>query len=286
MPLSYAAVAKAANGGKFNGSNVNEEKLRLRACYGKIQAQIMAEIVKIAPLAEAERHSIYPLLKLPFTLRLRILGYAIDPVTTAFFLPDGNGRKGSALPLSELACHTDERFRLESLMVTIEKSTIEIHSGPANEGMQKWFAQVNFSALGGDTTYKTGFDAVKSLRFPFFSRFPHRKLPANAKNQDINLMLRCKNLATLRISWVDEELTYFYNMDGFLPKPVEQIRREYRLDDMLKVKNLKHLHLASRVTNQVYEASGHVGYRQVEALKKWFDEEFGKRGLKVKVTIS
>lgn len=214
------------------------------------------------------------------------MNYAIKPVTTAFFLPGGKGKKGSSLPLDPLACHTDERFRLESLIVTIEKSTIEIHSGPANEGVQQRLESVDFTPISGDTSYKTGFDAVKSLRFPDFSRFPHHRLPADAKNQDIALKLRCKNLTTLPITWVDEEVTYFAPMPGYQPKDIDVIRRQSHLDDMLKIKGLKHLHLAARTTNQVYEEPGHVGFNAVIALQKWVEGAYVNRGIEVSVTVN
>lgn len=246
----------------------------------------MEAMKKIAPLGEAERIRMYPLLRIgDFNIRTKILDLVIEPVTQPFFLKSANGKKGTELPISPLAKQHNERFRLEAIYVTLNKSTIEIHSGPANAGVQQWLAGMDFTALGGDTSYKTGFDAVKSLKFPFFSRFPHRKLPKNAKNEDIVLMQRCKNLRSVHITLVDAELTYFYNMDGYLPKALEQMRREYRLDEMLKLKKLERLHLASKLSMYVYEDSGHVGFRQVEKLKEWFDVEFAKRGIKIAVTI-
>lgn len=288
MTESWAAVAKAANSGKvsiplvvtpvsptnssqYDGVNVNAEKAMLEHRSEEVLEEIMAVIKGIAPLAEAERIRLYPLLRLPaFKMRTKILDLAIEPITTLFFLKSTNGKKGTGLPLSPLAKHPNERFRLDALYVTLNKSTIEIHSGPANKSVQQWLASINFKAIEGDTNYKTGLDAVKSLRFPFFSRFPHTTLPPKAKNEDIVLMQRCKNLHTVSITFVDGEVSDFHNLDGYLPKPLEQIHAEYRLDEMFKLKNLKHLRLASRTTMRVYDEGGPVGYEQAQKLGQWF----------------
>ena len=283
MSLSYAAVCKNANDGKFDGKNLNEEHRRMKDRFNKVLNDIGAAILEI-------EKSQNPLIayNVPFEVRLLILNFAIDPITTPFFLKGhtGKSKQTTCLPLGPLTTHPSLRMRLEALLITIEKTTIEIHSGPANQAVQAWLASIDFTRLRGDSSYRSGFDVVKALRFPFFSRFPHRSLPSSAKNEDIQLIRCCKNLSSVRLTFVDEELTYFYNMDGWLAKPVEQIREEYRLDDILGCGKLKHLHLANKITYQVYEASGHVGERVVGRLREWLEGAFRGRGMEVVVTVS
>ena len=55
------------------------------------------------------------------------------------------------------------------------------------------------------------FDAVKSLRFPYFSRFPHKRLADDIPNNDVELTCRSQNLRVLDITFVDEELVSGFN---------------------------------------------------------------------------
>lgn len=109
-----------------------------------------------------------------------------------------------------------------------------------------------------NTSYNLGYECIREMRVPFFSRFPHKTLPKDAFNNDVLLMRACKNLTFVTTSWVGKEVTYFCNRDRYIAQPIEQIVKEYRLDGMLDLRKLKFLHLDSEDTDRVYEISGDV----------------------------
>ena len=259
--------------------------------FDPIIAQVKSEIDKVAPLADKTRRAkakkSNPFCILPFHIRLQIFDLAIEPIHSALFMFNRRTGHVSRFPVPAIARAFDDQVGLESLMVLLEKSTIEIHSGPGQMKLRSFLQNVDFNeATPKDTSYNLGHDCIKAMRFSFFSRFPHKNLPANAFNKDIGLMLSCKNLTIVTTTWVDEDLTYFYSMDGYLPKTIERLREQYRLDGMLGLKKLKHLHLGLEVTDRVYDESGYIGYKQICALKVWLDGEFAKRGRKVMVTTT
>ena len=212
------------------------------ARFDKLLAEIEAKMIKLAPYAEAEQQEFikraekdmqrrekaktkgkFLLMDLPSELRINIINLAIKPIKTAVFLKARNGRKPTPIPLPPIVRTRDKRLRLASLMVTIEKTTLEIHIGPANTAVQEWLSHIDFTKLEGDTSYETGFDAVNALHFPYFSRFPYKQLDKAAPNNDIVMMTNCKNLRNLSISFVDEELTNRYN-DIVAAKSMKQLR--------------------------------------------------------------
>jgi len=88
-------------------------------------------------------------------------------------------------------------------------------------------------------------------------------------------MLKCKDLRHVSLSWVYSEL-----IDAIgLPKSVATLRANYRLDGMLDLKSLKTLRLKWPMSpsNAATEA--------IHALGQWFADEYGKRGMDMKVTF-
>ena len=165
----------------------------------------------------------------------------------------------------------DRQLRLEAIHVTIELATLEIHSGPANAKLQKWLSSIDFQG-SGNTRLSKGFEAVKSLLFPYFSRFPHY-LPNITTNNDFGLMKLCTNLRSVEVQWVDSELC---GNEG--PKPVDQLRNEYRLDGMLDLAKLETLTLDG-------PGEGSTGHLALQELVGGFENEYEKKGRTTKVIL-
>lgn len=274
----------------------------------RVQSQIRVELEKVAPLAAAEReswveaqkerkvilreqitkkkHAKCLLLALPWPLILRILDFAVDRLSSAVYLQGRNGRKATGFPLPSIAHVGSKRLRHAAIITFLEKSCVEIHSDVANQKVGRFLQNIVFAdsaaKTSGETNYTFGFDAIKILNFPFFSKFPHESLGPSAFNQDIMLARMCKNLTLLSITWADTEVAYQVQGDMF-PHPIEKLRRQYRLDGLFHLKKLELLLLRTKTTNWVYELGGHIGHRQVSALKEWFEDEFEKRGMKLDV---
>jgi hypothetical protein len=136
----------------------------------------------------------------------------------------------------------DKQLLQESIMITIEASTFSIHSGPGNRKFNEWLGSTDLSMVSAN--YKNGHDAITNLDFPYFSRFPHQR-PHIVLNRDLEMMVACKNLTKVSMTWVGEELV---NVDGdnFDAKPVVQLCQEYRLDRLLKCDKLKTNRLVGR----------------------------------------
>ena len=164
-------------------------------------------------------------MELPYELRHMILSYICGSRTMRVFLNGNYYSPPTTVPLPAIAKVDDPKLSAEATLVSIKQATIEIHSGPGNAKFQQWLSSIDFSA-SGETSLQSGFDAVHSLSFLYFSRYPHRFLPAHALNNDIQLMTKCRNLRTTTLSFVQVDL---------LLKPVPQLRREYRLDSMLSM---------------------------------------------------
>ena len=223
---------------------------------------------------------------LHYTIRLKVLDLAIDPIPTALFLSSRRTGRVFKFPVPAIAKAFNLQNRNECLLVLLEKSTLEIHSGPGLMRTMGFLQSIDFNeAPRKETSYNLGFDCVRSLRFPYFSRFPHHSLPAGAFNKDIQLMRMCKNLTKVSMTWVDEELLGPGDGNGqrYAPKPLEQLRKEYRLDLMFGLKNLKELHIALKDTERVWSKVGDMGTDQANMLKMWFGQEFFKRGRSVMV---
>lgn len=226
--------------------------------------------------------STFPIMDLPYDIREKILQFdALDYVSQAspslhirVYLPGNYNAAPTAIRLPPLTQAGDRTLRLQSILVTIKLITVEIHSGPGNARLQTWLESLNLDG-SGETRLRTGFDAVHSLYFPYFSRYPFYTLPANAPNNDVQLMRRCANLRKVRLNFAHETLS---NNQGAI-KSVEDFRRDYRLDGMLD--------LPSLVTLTLQNSSLDLnGVPLLMPLKVWFESEFSKKGRSVTVTIS
>lgn len=216
----------------------------------------------------------FQLMALPAELRHRILSNLPEKDFVAVFLPGRYGQVPQGIEIPVIAQAGDRQLRAETIMVTIEQTTWSIHSGPGNTHFQQWLSGVDLTPASKN--YTDGFDAVKSLTLPYFSRFPHARLLATAPNNDVELALKCKNLERLSTLWVDEEL-FKCDQDGHGPKTVPQLRGEYRLDGLLGLTKLKRMYLGYR--------GGAGGQQVIEALAVWFKADFVKRG-KVEMVVT
>ena len=216
----------------------------------------------------------FRLFGLPYEVRHEILGYVADAMSIAVYLPGIGGMPSTAIPLPLVTQVGDRRLRLETILLAIKQTTLEIHSGPANQKLQVWLASLNFSHTG-NTSLCNGFDAVHSLRFPYFSRFPHRILAARSSNNDIDLMRRCANLRSVSLHFVHSELIDYTTG---LAKSVAQLRAEYRFDCMRNLRNLSKLELEG-------PSPGTVGHTVTVALAAWFRWEYALHGKALQVTI-
>jgi len=182
------------------------------------------------------------LLKLPPELRHQVLSYLPKHDIVAVNLPGNHGLPPTKIPLPATAHAGDRLLRQETLIVTIESTTWSIHSWPGNQGFQAWLGGIDLTLAS--KTYATGFDAVKSLMFEFFSRYPHRIKQPQDPNNDIELMLKCGNLEHVTTEWAGEELREYDRVTGtWNYKTVDQLRVDYRLDRMLELRKLKKLEL-------------------------------------------
>lgn len=206
-------------------------------------------------------------MKFPSEVRALILDHTVEQGTTRVFLPRG----ATPIPLPPAARAGDRLLRKETIRTTILKTQIEIHSGPGNAKLQNWLGKLDFTDISN--TMANGFDAVKALKFPYFSRFPHH-LPNINSNNDINLMLKCRNLAYIELNWVQAEVCVYQAPGIISEKSVDQLRREYYLDDMLKLQNLKVIKFSGYPYwpfKELDKASG------IGGLAAWFKQKFAAR---------
>lgn len=218
----------------------------------------------------------FRIMDLPYDIRERILrqdtlefvSRTSPSLCIAVYLPGINGGASTAMRLPPVTQAGDRELRMQSMLVTIKLITFEIHSGPGNAKLQRWLRSINLQA-SGQTHLNTGFDAVHSLYFPYFSYFPYH-LPEITANNDIELARRCANLRTLKVYFSSDNLEDVYGN----PETVACLRESYRLDGMLELKNLKYLalHASSCLT-------------ALKNLKVWFEEEYSQRGQATKVAI-
>jgi len=174
----------------------------------------------------------FQMMELPPEIRRQILSHLIEETFLNVYLRGVySAPTGMILPS---IVYADKTLRAEYLREAIEQTTFSIHSGQGNEHFQKWLASTDLSDV---SSYKNGFGAVKTLHFPYFSRYPWYVLPADAPNNDIELMLRCPNLETVSLFWAGATLTDQNNVG----KIVEQLRTEYRLDRLLQLRGLKRM---------------------------------------------
>ncbi|KAK0893818.1 hypothetical protein LTR91_020321 [Friedmanniomyces endolithicus] len=174
----------------------------------------------------------FQVMEFPPEIRRHIWSHMIEETFLNVYMRGVHGAPtGMILPN---IVYADKTLRAEYLREAIEKTTFSIHSGPGNQHFQKWLASTDLSDV---SSYKNGFGAVKTLHFPYFSRHPWYILPADAPNNDIELMLRCPNLESVSMFWAGATLTDQNNVG----KSVEQLRTEYRLDRLMQLRGLKRM---------------------------------------------
>lgn len=203
----------------------------------------------------------FHIMLLPFTVREQILQHLRPVKIIRVFLPGFNGPRPTPIQLPITAHAGDKTLRLETIRTTLLNSQLEIHSGPANRQLQQWLASLDFSAIS--TNLQDGFDVVRKLSFPYFSRFPHH-LPQITSNQDINLMKKCRHLKQVCIHFVAEEV-----VRSGVEKTADQLVREYYLDQMLGLDELEILEFSGHCTQDT-----EVG---VYATALWFKRQFDQR---------
>lgn len=227
-----------------------------------------------------DRKRIFRFMDLPFDVRHHILTYVCTSATktTRVFL---KGLYGSptTVPLPPIARTANRRVKSEALLVTIKQTTFEIHSGPGNAKFQNWLSSIDLTA-SGETSLKKGFDAVHSLAFPYFSHYPHASLPVKAPNNDLQLMAKCKMLRKVEITFVSNEVYNHYHGVGVSPgpKPLDQLRRQYRLDTIRET--FKHGELRSvviygpRFTITQGDKTIDTSHPSPKELATWLKEEY------------
>ncbi|KAK3075607.1 hypothetical protein LTR53_000945 [Teratosphaeriaceae sp. CCFEE 6253] len=152
--------------------------------------------------------------RLPAELRGLILSFVQVRASHAVFLRGNANGPPSGIIFPPIA-YVSTVMRAQFIALSIETTTYVVHSGPGNAAFQSWLKGTDLTCAS--TTYKNGFDAVKSLTFAYFSRFHHQSMAVSAPNNDFEMMLN-----------------------------VEYLRRQYRLDRMLKLGNLERLVLTKR----------------------------------------
>ncbi|KAK5132861.1 hypothetical protein LTR08_008577 [Meristemomyces frigidus] len=226
-PYSWALVARKGNGEKI----MNHDGVWMLESRHKFLSYIKKRQFK--------------LMSLPSELRHEILKYLPEDTYIGVYLPGHRGMVPTGVELPVTARAGDKLLRQETIMITIEQTTFAIHSGPGNASFQNWLGDVDLRLTS--KTYVTGFDAVKSLAFPYFSRFPHASLAPATPNSDIELMLSCRQVEQVSMVWVAQELVADDAATGQQgPKTVERLRKEYRLDRMLGLRKLRTLTLVRR----------------------------------------
>ncbi|KAM0722201.1 hypothetical protein Q7P37_001642 [Cladosporium fusiforme] len=297
-PLSYAQVCAKANGVEIcqvDGVNMSKElvlviktagsyfvtRQQLRATQGFISACQTKQIKKEkaaknqAEREQADKDKPFRFLDLPFDLRDIILGHIIKSQNIMAFLK--NSSTPLRLPAVAYAGHM--ALRRHCQLVTLKKCTIEIHSGPGNAKLQSWLSKIDFSAI---SNLRTGFDAIRSLKFPYFSRFPYGT-PGINTNNDVQLMLACKNLTTVTLNFHPGEVGRIFmrfhnraerNNSTLYFETAQRIRQNYQLDGILGATELKTLRLDANPWGPLSE------------LASWFTEQFLERGQEVKVEFT
>ncbi|KAK3116979.1 hypothetical protein LTR53_002126 [Teratosphaeriaceae sp. CCFEE 6253] len=211
----------------------------------------------------------FPILALPAELRLIVFGFLIE--STYQLLTTYGGPM--VPPQIARSCRL---FRSEYLKLAIEQTTFSVHSYIANTSFQQWLALINISA---GSSYSDGFDAIKRLDLPFFSRYPYNIFPANHTNSDLELALKCRNLESISLNWVGVELISQTSTGQPVGKSLALLRRQFRLDRMLELRNLTSVKLVKR---QV----GAVELEALERLAEWLRTHVkDKNGKGPEVTI-
>jgi hypothetical protein len=253
--------------------------LALAAKTGKSTHPIVRQQLKATQdfLAErrGERKQRLELMRLPYDIRHLILEHLTDPHNIRVFL-----RRGSIpIRLPEAARAGNIQLRRECLLVALKMCTIEIHSGPSNAALQAWLSRINLTGI--ESSCETGYDAITSLSFPYFSRFPYRDASIT-KNNDIGLALACRNLRHLTLDFHTEELFKILcrhpEAEGEVAtKCALGIRKSYQLDGLLGATKLEKIRFRTCASKRLL-----VGLEEVVA---WMMKGFQERGQKVVIEM-
>lgn len=199
------------------------------------------------------------LMDLPYDVRHLILEHHTEAQTLKVFM---KGRGETPIQLPEAARAGNRTLRRECLLVALKKTTIEIHSGPGNAAFQVWLAKVDFKDIG--THCETGYDAVTSLKLPYFSRFPYRN-PGITTNNDVQLCKKSRNLRELSINFHSGELQDYDAYRGeHVTRSAAALRKNYQLDGLLELSNLVKLNFEAYAPAEVLKG----------LLVSWFKEQY------------
>lgn len=156
--------SRKRRGGEFPQYGAQAAKLIARA-QEEANKRVAWEAKKKVQQAKKK----FQLMKLPFEVRLNILDFAVDAIDIPVF---HNGRRFKhPIALPPVARTRDQQLNLEGLIVTIEKTSFSVHNRRALEGFETWLSEIDLTKLNGATSYKTGFDAVKTLSFEGFDYY-------------------------------------------------------------------------------------------------------------------
>lgn len=286
MSLSFAQVAARANGTEIvelEGTKMTKElALAMRSSNGEYEThrqqlrateRLQSTLPGKASLQRAPKvmrmfTDGFPLMELPYDVRHSILEQMIDEQTIKVFL------RHSAIPigLPEAARAGNRLLRRECLLVALKSTTIEVHSGPGNASIQAWLSRISFE--GVETSCKDGFDAIRSLKFPYFSRFPYAQAGITV-NHDILLCQKSKHLRKLTINFHPD--TLIVSRLGPVLKDATAIRQDFQLVGLLDLPNLEELRIET--------SAREIRISVIHELVAWFDEEFEKRSHKVTVSV-
>ncbi|KAM0700738.1 hypothetical protein Q7P35_012459 [Cladosporium inversicolor] len=276
--LSFAQICAQAAGIEIVHDGLYmTETLALAAKTGKDTYPIARQRLKATQdfLTErlGEKRQPLELMGLPYDVRHLILEHLIGPQNIRVFLR----RSSMPIRLPEAARAGNIQLRRECLLVALK--IVEIHSGPGNASFQTWLSRID--PTGTESSCETGFDAITSLSFPYFSRFPYRRADIT-KNNDIGLALACRNLRSLTLDFHSEELHNVLSRHAEAEGNVAtncalDIRETYQLDGLLGATKLKKSHFRTGASEQLL-----VGLEEVVT---WMDKGFQERGQKVVIEI-
>ena len=148
-----------------------------------------------------------------------------------------------------------------------------------NAALRAWLSTIDLTCI--ELFCKTGFDAIKSLSFPYFSRFPYRDASIT-KNNDVGLALACKNLRSLTLDFHSEELFRVLcrhpEAEGDVAaKCALDIRKSYQLDGLLGATKLETIRFRACASEDLL-----AGLKEVVA---WMEKGFHERGQKVVIKL-
>jgi len=211
------------------------------------------------------------LMCLPYDVRYIILERTIPAQNIRAYLK----RERVGIELPAIARADSTQLRRECLLVALDSCTMEVHSGPGNARLQKWLAKVDFSGVG--TSCETGFDAIISLLFPYFSYFPYGG-EGIMKNNDVGLAVACRNLRTMGLQFYRSSLEEIaHECMGDFELAATRIRAYYQLDHLLGAKQLRELRFFAYGRDYALQ-----GLREVVI---WFQKGFESKSQRVTVDI-